>query len=99
MALLLPYNKLIDYVHNMDRPYCTEAKAWLDPKSTKLSVIRTWKYITPRVLDLQELFRTYTYDYTEQINRIELRVYPHAWSGRRWDDNILESIVLRSDVL
>ena len=98
LALLLPVNELIAYVHVMDRPYCTIASAWLNQRSTDLSIIRTWRYITPRVLDLQELFNTYTWDYTDQIHRIELKVYPHAWSGRRWDDHIVESVVVRGDV-
>ena len=98
MALLFSLDKLIKYVHVMDRPYCTEAYAWLDPNSTKQTMIRRWTYITPRVSDVRELFEIYTHDHTALIQRIELRVYPHAWSSRRWDEHIIEAVVLRSEL-
>lgn len=99
MPLLLPVHGLIKTIHdNMDRPWCTEAYAWLDRRSTKLYMIRQWVYITPRSSDIRELFEIYEHDHQYKIQRIHLKTYPNRWVDRRWDAHAYEAIVLPGDV-
>lgn len=99
MPLLLPVHGLIKTIHdNMDRPWHTVAQAWLDRRSTTLTELRSWTYITPRLSDIRELFEIYEHDYQNKIQRIHLKTYPHRWVERRWDGHVYESIVLPGDV-
>jgi len=99
LPLLLPVHGLIKTIHDsMDRPWCTVALAMLDRRSSTLSELRSWTYITPRVNDIRELFEIYEYDHQYKIQRIHLKTYPNRWTDRRWDAHAYEAIVLPGDV-